>query len=209
VAHILENGCSRNREKQPISKKLIVRSSAMMTYISLLRGINVGGKKPIKIGALGDLYQALGLRRVRTYLQSGNIIFDSTDVDTNGLSIKIQNELKKTIGFPVSVLLKKPEELREIIRNNPFVKEKEQIGLYVTFLFSSPSEACVEGLDKGSSNADEFAVRGKTIYVYCANGYGRTKYSNDYFEKKLGVVATTRNWKMVNKLLQLTDYPAD
>jgi len=177
----------------------------MAAFISLLRGINVTGYKTIKMKDLQTIYESLGLRNVRTYVQSGNVVFDSAGQGARVFSQDIEEKIKQTYGFEVAVILRTPEEISAVIVNNPFLKETniDVARLYVTFLSSPPDDALVRNLTVTQDNSDRFAIAGKEIYLHCANGYGRTRFSSDFFEKKLKLTATTRNWKTVNALLSM------
>ena len=177
----------------------------MATYISLLRGINVGGQKKIKTEELLALFDSLGLKNVRTYVQSGNVIFNSPQRDIQELAKLIETKIVQAFNFSVAVLVRTPDELQRIIDDNPFLREKtaDTGKLHVTFLSAMPAKSVVEQMKEMHNESDKFIISNKEIYLYCPDGYGRTKYSNDFFEKKLGMVATTRNWKTVNMLLDM------
>ena len=177
----------------------------MTTYISLLRGINVSGQKKIKMAGLVSLYEALGLKKVRTYVQSGNVIFDSAAGGARKLSQKIEEEIQKVFGFSVTVLIRTAAELQDVAENNLFLKKKatDITKLHVTFLSEKPDKAALKQLETIETGGDAFEVAEKHIYLYCPNGYGRTKLSNTFFEKKLKVAATTRNWNTVTALLEM------
>jgi uncharacterized protein (DUF1697 family) len=176
----------------------------MATYVSMLRGINVGRKKRIKMEDLKDLYRSLDFKDVRTYIQSGNVVFKYHDYPTLELREKIGKEIKDVFGFDVSVIIRTKDELQEIIENNPFQKEDIK-QLHVTFLSDIPTQKTVKEIDQIKDESERFSISGKEIYLFLPHGYGRTRLSNDFFEKKLNVSATTRNWKTVNKLLDIAD----
>jgi uncharacterized protein (DUF1697 family) len=175
----------------------------MPTYISLLRGINVGGKRTVKIEELKRLYESFGLENVRTYIQSGNLVFCSRSEDEGPLARSIESEIRDELGLDVTVILRTREELEELIRRNPFMKSnpRETDKLHVTFLSDTPDTETVVALDMTKTGRDRFKISGREVFLYCPNGYGRTKLTNNLFEKSLGVRATTRNWATVNKLL--------
>jgi uncharacterized protein (DUF1697 family) len=177
----------------------------MVIYISLLRGVNVGGQKRIKMIELIALYESLGFTNIKTYLQSGNVIFSSAK-DNKRLSNLLEEKIKQVFGFPVAVLLRTPTELQHIITHNPFLKENaiDTNQLYVTFLSGAPTEAALSKTKEIQDELDEFIITSKEIYLYCPNGYGRTKFSNDFFERKLGIATTTRNWQTVESLFELS-----
>jgi len=177
----------------------------MITYISLLRGINVSGQKTVRMKDLVSLYESLGLGNVRTYVQSGNVIFSSPQKDTRELSGLIEKAVEETFGFKVAVLLRTPSELQLVISNNPFLKKPDidKSKLAVTFLSDKPENSHISRIQGINDESDRFVIVNKEIYLYCPNGFARTKFSNQFFEKKLGVTATTRNWKTVNALLDI------
>jgi uncharacterized protein (DUF1697 family) len=174
----------------------------MDTYISLLRGINVSGQKKIPMDELKAIYESLGYHRVTTYIQSGNVVFDAQG---GGLAGRIEQAIEKQYGFEVPVVLRSVDEFADIIEGNPFLKEfdVDSACLHVVFLSESPAAAALDKLASIESGADQYRVAGSEIYLYCPNGYGRTKLSNTVLEKKLAVSATTRNWKTVNQLYRI------
>ncbi len=181
----------------------------MEKYVSLLRGINVGGKKKIKMADLKSMYELLGFENVVTYIQSGNVVFNYKKTALPSLENLIQEKIKTVYDFDVSVLIKKEQEIAAILANNPFLqgKRQEEIKqLYLTFLAEKPSEDLVLNLKKTTqSYADEWIIKDKNIYLFFPNGYGTTKLSNNFFERKLKVAATTRNWRTTCKLMELLE----
>ncbi len=179
----------------------------METYISILRGINVSGQKKIKMADLKSLYENMGFQDVQTYIQSGNVIFKTNITKKNEIRQKIQLKIKEHYNFSVPVLILNIGELNAVFLNNPFLnKRKEDISkLHVTFLDEKPKVELVREIENLQSASDEFIVSEKTIYVFCPNGYGRTKLNNTFFEKKLKTTATTRNWKTICKLVELSN----
>lgn len=177
----------------------------MNTCICLLRGINVSGQKAIKMPDLAAVFKGMGFTNVVTYLQSGNVIFDTTETDMAGLAHAIEMAIEKTFGFDVSVVLRSKEEWHSVFTSNPFLDQrKEDIGrLYVTFLAQAPASSEAENLTRPAGSNDEFVLSGKEVYLFCPDGYGRAKLSNTFFEKKLKVTATTRNWRTVSALEEM------
>lgn len=175
----------------------------MATYIAILRGINITGYNIIRMEALRASFEAQGFSQVKTYVQSGNVIFEAgKDADLAG---KIEKRILADFGFNVSVLTKTPKEMARVIRDNPFPKLTgvDHTRLYVTFL-SAPAPSTAQDTLRGlATEPERFHVGRHEIYLYCPNSYGKTKLSNTAIEKKLGVVATTRNWRSVNALLAL------
>jgi uncharacterized protein (DUF1697 family) len=177
----------------------------MPTYISLLRGINVSGQKSIRMAEMTHLYETLGLKMVQTYLQSGNIVFESDEFDGSILVDRIEAKIEKTFGFHVAVFIRTLGEFRHIFNHNPFLRDRNEdpAKLYVSFLYSLPKKELVNRLTAQISEEDKFIPGEKEIYLFCLHGYGKTKLSNNYFEKKLSVSATTRNWNTVTALIKM------
>ncbi|HEY4785812.1 MAG TPA: DUF1697 domain-containing protein [Bacteroidales bacterium] len=177
----------------------------METYVAMLRGINVGGQKKIKMEELKAHLEAIHLKKVRTYIQSGNIIFEAEKDNPVDLAKKISDKILKEYGFEVYVLAKNAQELNHVLNNNAFVLEKHKDIdlLYVTFLSETPQQALLEKINRIESNGEEYIVSGSIIYLCFPNGYGQAKLTNNFFESKLKLMATTRNWKTVMKLAEM------
>jgi uncharacterized protein (DUF1697 family) len=178
----------------------------MSKYISMLRGINVGGQKRLPMEIVKEIYQAEGFRSVKTYLQSGNVVFESGENDLSKLTSDIEKRIQQTCGYQVEVFIRFPVEFKRILQNNPFLKDQrvEQSKLHVTFLYQVPAASAWEKIITPAGSADVFAPGTQEIYLHCPNGYGRSKLSNSFFERKLGVVATTRNWNTVRAMYRLS-----
>ncbi len=179
----------------------------MVTFISLLRGINVSGQNRIPMAELKELYAALGFTNVVTYVQSGNVVFDCAGQDAAQVAARIEAGITRTFGHTVRVLLRDQDRFRQLVQGNPFTqgRNEDPARLHVTFLAEAPAEAALSRLAIPSGAQDEFVIAGQEVYLFCPNGYGRTKLSNDFFERKLGVSATTRNWKTVCALHELAE----
>jgi len=178
----------------------------MQTFISILRGINVSGQKKILMADLKVLYENLNFKDVATYIQSGNIIFKSTEKLSEGeLAKKIEKAIFKKYNFEVPVVIRTEKEMEKIISSNPFLKEEniDTKKLYVTFLSEIPDKKKLESIENTAFLPDKFIVSGKEIYLHIPGSYGETKLSNKFFETKLKVKATTRNWNTVNKLFEM------
>lgn len=174
---------------------------SLQTYVALLRGINLGGRNRVSMSDLRTLFDALGAKDVATYVQSGNVVFKSPGKAAE-LVQAIEKKISRDLGLNVTVLLRTKTQLARVLAGNPF-SGREPAKLHVTFLAATPDRRLVRGLDPTRAKPDEFRVAGREIYLHCPNGYGRSKLTNAYFEKQLGVAATTRNWKTVTKLAEL------
>jgi uncharacterized protein (DUF1697 family) len=186
--------------------KLPCDTGRMPTFVALLRGINVGGKTMISMPALRSMLAAMGFEDVTTYIQSGNLVLSSSTGDAGELAVAIEERIAETFGLSTAVLMRTPAELTEIAGSNPFLgRETDPLKLHVVFLSDTPSATALKELDPKRSPPDEFSVRGREIYLHLPNGFGRSKLTIDYFEKRLGVRATARNWRTVNKLIELSE----
>jgi uncharacterized protein (DUF1697 family) len=175
---------------------------AMPVYVAMLRGINVSGQKIIKMESLRVSLASLGFEDVKTYIQSGNIVFKTAKAAPTDLSKKIARQILDDFGFEVPVLARTESELGDVLKTNPLLKRSgiDESRLHVTFLsVAAPKEAAAV-LKTLAGKSELFAVGGREIYLHCPDGYGNTKLSNSAIEKKLSVQATTRNWKTVNIL---------
>ncbi len=177
----------------------------METYIAILRGINVSGHKMIKMADLKISLSELGFTHIQTYIQSGNLVFSHKKSDQRILAQQIEDKILKGFGFDVPVIVRKLDEFKKVAENNAFVNERnEEVSyLHVTFLAEKPEKDSVDKLAGINYPPDEFIIAGDVVYLFCPNGYGNTKLSNTFFEKKLKTPATTRNWKTVNKLIEI------
>lgn len=178
----------------------------METFISILRGINVSGQKKILMTDLKALYENLKFTDVKTYIQSGNVIFKSNEkLSDLEFAKKIEEDIYKNYDFQVPVIIRRIDEMKHIISANPFLKEEniDVKKLHITFLSEIPDKENVESIEKIDFSPDKFVIHGKEIYLYIPNSYAETKLPNNFFEKKLKVKATTRNWNTVNKLSEM------
>lgn len=175
----------------------------------MLRGINVSGQKLIKMDALRQLYEKLGFFNVKSYLQSGNVIFTADETAESELAHKISEDVKNTFGFDVPVIVLSIEALSTIIKQNPllFHANIDPSFLHVTFLASEPDHDAVDvnTIIAKKQGGEEVTFANSVIYLYCPNGYGKTKLTNNLLESRLGVGATTRNWKTTNELVKMAE----
>lgn len=176
----------------------------MITYIALLRGINVGGHKKVPMVELRELLTNSGLENVQTYIQSGNVVFESLEGDTKDLESKIRKVILDCFGFDVFVLVRTRKQLKKIFDNCPFPEDKK-VNSYFAMLTELPNKDLVkEAVEKTYEN-EEYVILNDGLYFYCGNGYGNAKFNLNFFERKLKVAATSRNYKTMVKLLSLSD----
>jgi uncharacterized protein (DUF1697 family) len=175
------------------------------TYVAMLRGINVGGRNKIKMPDLQALFVGLGHADVITYVQSGNVVFTSPAKSAAALASAIEKQIARDLAIDVVAVLRTKAELAKVIAGNPFVRTRADLAkLHVTFLKQLPGAALVRALDGHRAEPDEFRVLGREIYLHCPAGYGKTKLNNTFWERRLKIAATTRNWNTVTKLFELT-----
>ncbi len=175
----------------------------MGTYISILRGINVGGKRKMAMEDLRALYAKLGYSNITTYIQSGNVVFKTTSTPTNVLEDTIQLAIKKEFGYDVPVITRRKEEITNLVEIIPFSQNNIN-NLYVTFLKNIPEETNTIKLKENSFAPDKFEIKENHVFIYCEGKYHQSKLTNNFFEQKLKVEATTRNWKTVLKIIELS-----
>jgi len=176
------------------------------TYLALLRGINVGGKNKLPMDSLRDLFVAAGCDDVRTYIQSGNVIFSADPDIVASLPGVITTGIAERFGYRVPVIVRTAAQVGDVTRHNPFLAEgADAETLHVLFLADLPDARSVAGLDPDRSPPDAFSVRGQEIYLRLPNGTARTKLTNAYFDAKLATTSTGRNWRTVTTLRALMD----
>ncbi len=176
------------------------------TYLALLRGINVGGANKLPMNELRDLFVAAGCRDVRTYIQSGNVIFSADPHVVASLSDVMTARIAERFGYRVPVIVRTAAQIGDVMRHNPFVAEGAAAEtLHVLFLAVLPSARGVAALDPDRSPPDTFIVRGQEIYLRLPHGAARTKLTNAYVDATLATTSTGRNWRTVTTLRALMD----
>jgi uncharacterized protein (DUF1697 family) len=173
-----------------------------MTYIALLRGVNVGGVV-VKMEPLREVFEKLGFKNVRSYVQSGNLLFEAGKASPDSLAAKIRGAVKAAFGreFPVMVL--EGAQLKSVAAKNPFAKGADPKSLYVSFLSGKPSKEGLERFAARKAAADDWRVVGQAVYLRIPAGYGKTKLDNNSLERCTGLEATTRNWNTVQTLIEM------
>ena len=178
----------------------------MTKHIALLRGINVGGKRKVLMADLKILFSKLGYTNCITYIQSGNIIFDTDGQKNNSqLAETIQKAILDHYQLKVPVMVRKLNEWMQTIKENPFFNNSSISidRLHLTLLDKNPEEELISKLRTMDLGSDEFVVIGQDVFICCEGKYSQSKLTNTLFEKKLDCQATTRNWKTVLKLSEL------
>ena len=176
------------------------------TYVALLRGINVGGKHKLPMKDLAEVFSASGCKAVRTYIQSGNVVFCAPLDVAKRLAAELGKKIEARFGFAVPVVIRSHGQLASVVRANPFLNRgASEKMLHVVFLAEQPGADAVKNLDPQRSPGDEFRVVGSEIFLYLPNGAGNSKLTNAYFDSKLATMGTARNWTTVLKLLEMTN----
>lgn len=177
----------------------------MPTFVSLLRGINVGGNNKVPMNELKELCTSLGFRDVATYIQSGNVVCCTDAKDMAQVTRQIEDAFAQKFGFRVNIIVRTKDELDAIIANNPFENQpkKESKWVLVLFLANRPEKASLEDLRKVYSGPEEYYLIGQELYIYYPEGMGRSKFTLPLIEKKLKTSGTGRNWNTVLQLQKM------
>ncbi|MEW1824574.1 DUF1697 domain-containing protein [Streptomyces sp. NPDC088196] len=177
------------------------------TYAALLRGINVGGNKKLPMAELRTLLEGLGHDGVRTYLQSGQAVFASGHGDEESLAAELAEAIEKRFGFTVDVIVRDHAYLTAIADNCPFpAAELEGKQLHVTYYSAPVAEDRFADIDQVAYLPEEFRLGDRALYLYAPDGLGRSKLAAELSRPRLnkGLIATSRNWNTVLKLVELT-----
>jgi len=177
----------------------------MAVIICMLRGVNLAGKRKIKMDTLRALYESLGLRDAKTLLQSGNVVFKTERKDLVVLTKKIESAIERKFGFHSDVVLRTSSELRDVIARNPFAKRAgvDASRFLVSFLVSYPGAEAREKVLRIKADPEELRIEGREVYIYFPNGMARPKLSMALVERTLKTSWTGRNWNTVRKLLEM------
>ena len=180
----------------------------MKILITLLRGVNMTGHNSIKMARLTDLFMKLGYKDAETYIQTGNVVFTSkNDSATREIALKIKKGIQKEFNYDITAIIRSIPELEKVIADNPFTGELEfdPAKLAVVFLDNEPGADQLGRVMNVSSPPDKFMIIGREIYIYCPNGFGKSKLYTNFFESKMKVTGTARNWKTINSLLKIAE----
>ncbi len=182
------------------------RAARLQTHIALLRGVNVGGRNKLAMRDLAAIFEACGCEDVRTYIQSGNVVFSAPRALAKQVSRCVEEAIAQRFNITSPVITRSAKELADAIASVPFRGgDADESKLHVAFLARKPHRAAVESLDPNRSPGDVFAVMGREIYLHLPEGVARTKLTNDYFDKALGTTSTVRTWRTVLKLAEMVE----
>ncbi|MGD9634932.1 MAG: DUF1697 domain-containing protein [Pirellulales bacterium] len=177
----------------------------MPTYVALLRGINVGGKGTLPMKELTAILESLGCSNVRTYIQSGNAVFQHKPADAAKLASKLSAAIDKARGFAPQVVVLEAKQLDKIAKANPFPEaEAEPKSLHVWFPSAKAAEADTKAIAALQSKSERFKITANAFYLHAPDGIGRSKLAASV-ERHLGVAATARNWRTVCALLEIAN----
>jgi uncharacterized protein (DUF1697 family) len=180
-------------------------SGGVKVWIALLRGINVAGRNRLPMAQLADSLRGLGLRRVTTYLQSGNVIFEGPEIAPSQLADEIGNALFTRFGFRPLIFLLTRDQLNQVLADNPFRRvNPDDKALHCFFLFKPASAADTNGLNAARSAREQWVLKNGVLFLYTPDGFGRSKLAAT-LEKLIGIAATARNWRTITQLCQLAD----
>lgn len=175
-----------------------------MKFVSVLRGINVGGNRMIKMAELKELLLSNGFSNVVTYIQSGNLIFDYHSENPQEVNLLIKKIIEENYGYDVPTISMLASDFISVFNNNPFTSNYPIEHLHAIFLSEAPNKELFEGL-KSLAQEEIIELWGTVIYMKCDLKYAKVKLTNNFVEKKLKLSATTRNWKTVTKLNEMIE----
>ena len=174
----------------------------MGKYVAFLRGVNVGGIV-LKMEDFRKALEYLGYGKVKTYIQSGNAVFESDESEARRMEADIAFELREKSGIETAAIVLTADELRKVVKSHPLAALGDAGKLYVTLLSERPPRENVDALMETMNDIDRHEADGRIVYSYYGNGYGASKRSNNFIEKILKVRATTRNWATMKKMAEL------
>jgi uncharacterized protein (DUF1697 family) len=186
---------------QPVARPGKV--GGMPIYVALLRGINVGGHRPVKMSDLRTTLEKAGCTNVATYIQSGNVVFAHEEKSEGTLLPIIEAAIAKQAGFEVDVILRTRSELAKVVTNNPFKKAQPE-QLYVFFMAKKPARDALATFDAKPFEPERFAIVGRELYVLVPNGLGRSQLVGKLVRKSPVKEATARNWRTIQTLISMT-----
>lgn len=175
----------------------------MASWIALLRGINVGGKNIVPMKSLAGIFESAGSSGVKTYIQSGNVVFDADIRSKRQFGEKLMDRLETQFGFRPIIVLLDATELGKVIAANPYPEaESEPKSLHLSFLADPPDFSQLDGLEEFAATSESFSLVGNVLYLHAPDGIGRSKLAGK-IDKALGKIATARNWRTVTKLSEM------
>jgi uncharacterized protein (DUF1697 family) len=188
-----------------LENRLQNRAKRLEVHVALLRGVNVGGKNKLPMKALAEIFAQSGCAQVKTFIQSGNVVFTAPASLCKGLEENVSAQIEKRFGHRPHMVLRSQQQMLEIARHNPFLEPGvDHKSLCVIFLADKPNAQQIAKLDPNRSPGDEFFVRGQDIYMR-VKSLADTKLTNAYFDSKLQTISTGRNWRTTVTLLEMME----
>jgi uncharacterized protein (DUF1697 family) len=175
----------------------------MNTYIALFRGINVGGNNILPMNELKACLTELGFENIQTYIQSGNVVFDTGLPEKKIKAAKISEKIEQEKGFYPKVIVLNKADFKKAFAENDFDSSDGRL-LHLFFYDTRPTKPNLETLEKFKKESECYAFGDKAFYLYAPEGIGRSKLAAGV-EKALGVSVTARNWNTVTKLMAMID----
>lgn len=176
-----------------------------MRYIALLRGINVGGYRPLKMKKLRSMFSNMGFKNIGTYIQSGNVVFDGPDSETHLLEEEIADQIQGQFGYEVPVIIRTQTDIEKILLEMPF-KETKGWKRYISFFPRDPVKELKEELEERSNSIEQFKAGERLVYSFVdKSAKTKPQFSNNFIERHFGISATTRNVRTVRKLLEMAE----
>jgi uncharacterized protein (DUF1697 family) len=178
----------------------------MPIYIAFLRGVNMTGHNSIKMKELAKMFSDLGFAGAETYIQSGNVVFPAGGhFSRETLAALIEENIRKSFGFDIPAMIRTPDELTAIVSNNPFrqLDQFDPSRMAAVFLHEPMTENQVSRMDGIDYPPDKYMLSGSEIYIYCPNGFGKTKLYTNFFENRMKVSGTARNWKTMAAIIDI------
>jgi uncharacterized protein (DUF1697 family) len=178
----------------------------MRIVIALLRAVNMAGHNSIKMKELSEMFAGMDHPEAKIFIQSGNVVLQSDD-DSDKLSAEIAAAIKQEFDLDIAVMIRTAGEVQELAARNPYLREENFNGskMAVVFLNKVPSAEALKKMEEINFPPDKYCIDGKEIFIYCPNGFGRSKLSTNFFERKLNVFGTARNWKTINSILDIAE----
>jgi uncharacterized protein (DUF1697 family) len=176
----------------------------MSVKVTFLRGVNMAGHCSMKMSDLLSIYKKLGFKDAVTYIQSGNVVFTSTENEKK-IATEIEKAILKKFGYSVPVMVRTADEIQRINQLNPYIHESDfEAGKSsVIFLYNEPDSDQVAKVADINYPPDMFKIIGREIFIYCPDGFGRTKLYTNFFENKMKVTGTARNWKTITAISEI------
>jgi len=166
------------------------------------------GHNSIKMTGLSLLYSDLGFTCIQTYIQSGNVLFSAkNESPVSEIEQRIEMEILSKFNFIIPTMVRTTKEVTQLLTRNPFLNEEnfDDAKMAVIFLHKAPSDSQINKVININYPPDKFRISGREIFIYCPNGFGKTKIYTNFFEKKMGVTGTARNWKTIKAIVQMTE----